>query len=490
MTALTAIRRAEAAPQAAQDLNGILHLLTCGSVDDGKSTLIGRLLWDATDLYEDQREALKRSGRTAGGSAHPDFSLLVDGLVAEREQGITIDIAWRYFDTESRRFVIIDSPGHEQYTRNMASGASHADVAIMLVDARHGVKRQTRRHAAILDIVGVKRVILAVNKMDLVDWSQERFRAIEADFRELTLRFGFREAIAIPVSAVNGDNVARRSEVMPWYAGPSLLEHLERLPPRDSTPAGPFRMPVQMVLRDGLDFRGLAGTVSSGCVCVGDRVTDALSGQSAHVLRIVTMGRDLEFASQGQAVALQLDADLDVARGAVLSALESPPTIATHLEARLIWLWETPFDPRAGYLLRTATDLTPISALTIKSLLDLETLAAQPAEACTVNDIALAGITLGRPVAIDPFGANPATGSFLIVDAATGASVAGGTISAAMSASETSAASAYRLTREMLEKGLCRDLGSSEEDRREFQRRASEAALLLHAAGVPVKLEL
>ena len=210
MTALTAIRRAETAPEPAHELNGILHLLTCGSVDDGKSTLIGRLLWDASDLYDDQRETLKRSGRTAGGSAHPDFSLLVDGLVAEREQGITIDIAWRYFDTETRRFVIIDSPGHEQYTRNMASGASHADVAIMLVDARHGVKRQTRRHAAILDIVGVKRVILAVNKMDLVDWSQERFRAIEADFRELTLRFGFREAIAIPVSAVTGDNVARR----------------------------------------------------------------------------------------------------------------------------------------------------------------------------------------------------------------------------------------------------------------------------------------
>ncbi len=490
MTALTAIRRAETAPETAKELNGILNLLTCGSVDDGKSTLIGRLLWDASDLYDDQRETLQRSGKTAGGSVHPDFSLLVDGLVAEREQGITIDIAWRYFDTETRRFVVIDSPGHEQYTRNMASGASHADVAIMLVDARHGVKRQTRRHAAILDIVGVKRVILAVNKMDLVDWSQERFRAIESDFRELTLRFGFREAIAIPVSAVTGDNVARRADTMPWYTAPSLLEHLEKLPARDTTPVGPFRMPVQTVLRDGLDFRGLAGTVSSGRVCVGDRVTDAVSGASAHVLRIVTMGRDLEIASQGQAVALQLDTDIDVARGAVLAATNSRPTVATRLETRLVWLWETPYDPRAGYLLRTTTDLAPISALSITSLLDLETLAAQPAQTCTANDIALASITLGRPVAIDPFGDNPATGCFLIVDAVSGATVAGGVVTSARNAEEEASAETFRLTREMLQKGLCRDLGDTEDERREFQRRANEAALILHAAGIPVKLEL
>jgi bifunctional enzyme CysN/CysC len=490
MTALTAIRRAATAPEATHELNGILHLLTCGSVDDGKSTLIGRLLWDASDLYDDQRETLKRSGRTAGGTDNPDFSLLVDGLVAEREQGITIDIAWRYFDTTTRRFVIIDSPGHEQYTRNMASGASHADVAIMLVDARHGVKRQTRRHAAILDLVGVRRVILAVNKMDLVDWSQERFRSIEADFRELVLRFGFREAIAIPVSAVDGDNVARGSEHMPWYAGPYLLEHLERLPARDTTPTGSFRMPVQTVLRDGLDFRGLAGTVSSGRVCVGDRVTDALSGQSAHVLRIVTMGRDLEIASQGQSVALQLDIDIDVARGAVLACADTQPTVANRIDARLVWLAETSFDPRAGYLLRTATDLAPISTLAIKSLLDLETLATQPSQSCAVNDIAIAEIALGRPVAVDPFGTNPATGCFLVVDAVTGATVAGGVVAAAASAAETTAAATFVLTRDMLARGLCSDLAGGERDRAEFERRAGEAARLLQAAGVPVKLEL
>ena len=489
MTALTAIRHADLAPAFNQPLNGILHLLTCGSVDDGKSTLIGRLLWDATDLYDDQRETINRSSNAATGGAHPDFSLLLDGLVAEREQGITIDIAWRYFDTATRRFVVIDSPGHEQYTRNMASGASHADVAIMLVDARAGIKRQTRRHAAILDLVGVKRVILAVNKMDLVDWSQEKFRAIEADFRELTLRFGFREAIAIPVSAIGGDNVARMSEHMPWYPGPHLLEYLERTPTRDVTARGAFRFPVQTVLRDGVDFRGLAGTVASGCISVGDRVTDVLSGKGAHVLRIATMDGDLEIAKQGQAVALQLDADVDIARGAVLSAADSPPTVAAHIDARIVWLWETPFDPGSGYFLRTATDLAPISTIAIKSLLDLETLVVKPSEKCGVNDIALASITLGRPVAVDPFSQNPGTGAFLIIDALTGASVAGGVISAATSG-ETDSASAFRLTRELLERGLCRDLGDSDEDRREFQRRANETALLLHAAGIPVKIEI
>ncbi len=326
--------------------------------------------------------------------------------------------------------------------------------------------------------------------MDLVDWSQERFRAIEADFRELTLRFGFRDAVAIPVSAVSGDNVARRSDIMPWYTGPYLLEHLERIPARDTTPSGPFRLPVQTVLRDGLDFRGLAGTVSSGRVCVGDRITDALSGKSAHVLRIATMGRDLEFAQQGQAVALQLDTDIDVARGAVLATPDTQPTVATRIEARLVWLWETPFDPRAGYLLRTATDLAPISSINIKSLLDLETLAAQPAHGASVNDIAIAEITLGRPVAVDAFAAIPGTGTFLIIDATTGASVAGGVISSAANGGAADAASIFRLTREMLEKGICRDLGRGEDDRHEFQRRANEAALLLRAAGVDVKLEL
>ncbi|HEX4892303.1 MAG TPA: GTP-binding protein, partial [Hyphomicrobiaceae bacterium] len=259
------------------DLAGIVHVLTCGSVDDGKSTLIGRLLWDASSLPEDTRATIQRS---AGPDGIPDVSLLVDGLLAEREQGITIDIAWRYVDAGSRRIVIIDSPGHEQYTRNMASGASHADVAVMLVDARDGVKPQTRRHAAILDLVGVRHVVLAVNKMDLIGWDETRFRAIEADFKALALRFGFRNSRAIPVSARLGDNVASRSARMPWYDGPILIERLSSVTSRVISSERAFRFPVQTVLRAG-DFRGLAGTVASGRIAVGETVFDAASGRSA-----------------------------------------------------------------------------------------------------------------------------------------------------------------------------------------------------------------
>jgi len=480
-------------------LDGILHVLTCGSVDDGKSTLIGRLLWDASDLYDDQRAAIERSAAKTGG--RPDYSLLVDGLVAEREQGITIDIAWRYFDSDKRRIVIIDSPGHEQYTRNMASGASHADVAIMLVDARSGVKRQTRRHAAILDLMGVKRVVLAVNKMDLVGWSQSAFQAIAADFAALTAGYGFTGAVAIPLSAVGGDNIAARSASTGWYDGPTLLEHLESLPPRTSVVSGPFRMPVQTVLRDGQDFRGLAGTVASGRVCVGDRVVDVLSGQSSRVLRIATMDRDLEIATTGQAVALQLEHDLDIARGAVLSGSVAP-VAATHVEARLVWLSQTPFDAKGGYLLRTPTDLVPVSAIEISALLDLETMAVSPAAGCGLNDIAIANLTLGRPAALDRFGDIAATGNVLLVDALTGASMAGGVVTVATAAavagrstaatpastSSAKAGPAVVISRAALAAGLCADLGTTADDQAEFDRRAREVAALLAAAGITAVL--
>ena len=472
-----------------RDLNGIVHLLTCGSVDDGKSTLIGRLLWDASDLYEDQRENVRKSGRKAADSDLPDFSMLLDGLVAEREQGITIDIAWKYFDTETRRFVIIDSPGHEQYTRNMASGASHADVAILLVDARSGVKKQTKRHAAILDLVGVKRVVLAVNKMDLVGYSEDVFRKIDADFRTLCWKFGFWDAAAIPLSAVYGDNVSTRSETMPWYKGPSLLEHLEKAPSRGTASGGPFRFPVQTVLRDGADFRGLAGTVSSGSVKVGDTVCDALSGRSAKVVRIATMDGDLDIATAGRAVALQLDSDIDVSRGAVMAAPEMRPVAAQTVEARLVWLSETPFDARTGYLLRTVTDLVPISSLEIKALLDLETMSSHPSTHCDVNDIAVARISLGRPAAIDVFTEISETGTLMIVDAVTGASIAGGVATAVNSKGDAPGDGHFVLTREMLGNGLCRDLSLSSTDREEFMRRANEAAILLRAAGVSVAIE-
>jgi len=476
----------------ARDLNGILRLLTCGSVDDGKSTLIGRLLWDASDLYDDQRATIERS-KLAGSSGLPDFSLLVDGLAAEREQGITIDIAWRYFDTERRRFVVIDSPGHEQYTRNMASGASHADVAIMLVDARSGIKKQTRRHAAILDLMGVRRVVLAVNKMDLVAFDQSKYEAIAADFSKLTDRFGFTEAIAIPLAAVTGDNVAQASPHTPWYSGPTLLEHLDRLPSRITQTSTQFRMPVQTVLRDGLDFRGLAGTVASGSVCVGDRISDVLSEQSSRILRIATMGRDLEVARAGQAVAIQLEHDLDIARGAILSGAGSEPTAATTLDVRFVWLSDAPFDAKASYLLRTATDLVPVAKLDIQALLNLETLDAQPATRCAMNDIALAGIALGRPAAVDVFVDQPETGSFMVVDALTGASVAGGVILSARAAIGQhipTTPAGFIVSREMLAAGLCADLGASAADRAEFDRRAFELAKLFAATGAAISFDI
>lgn len=472
----------------APELSGLLRVLTCGSVDDGKSTLIGRLLWDATDLYDDQRETLRRGKTVDGGN--PDFSLLMDGLVAEREQGITIDIAWRYFDTATRRIVVIDSPGHEQYTRNMASGASHADVAILLIDARHGIKKQTRRHAAILDLVGVKRVILVVNKMDLVDWSESTFRKIEADFETFSWRFGFWETTVIPTAAVSGDNVASPSAHMPWYSGPTLLEHLESLPSRVTEPTGPFRFPVQTVLRDSRnDFRGLAGTVSGGSVRVGETVVDALSQRKAKILRISTMDGDLETASQGQAVAIQLDTDIDVARGAVLSKGDMPPLAARVLEARMVWLSETAYDPRGSYLLRTATDLAPVSNLKISALLDLETLETHKADACATNDIAIGTIALGRTAAIDTFTEAPETGSFVLVDAITGGSVAGGVITAAKAEAAEADENTFVLTRAMLERGLNADLGDSAQSEAEFRRRANEVALILRAAGINVEIE-
>lgn len=473
------------------DPSDSVRLLTCGSVDDGKSTLIGRLLWDASDLHEDQQAILMRD---AGTSGQPDFSRLVDGLAAEREQGITIDIAWRYFDTSSRRIVIIDSPGHEQYTRNMASGASHADVAILLTDARHGIKRQTKRHAAILDLMGVRRVILAVNKMDLVDYSEDRFRQIEHEFRALAWRFGFRDAVAIPVAALGGDNVANRSAAMSWYEGPTLLSQLQAVPVRADEDNAPFRFPVQYVVREGGDFRGLAGTVASGRVAVGDDVHDGLSGRTAKLSRIVTYDGDVASAEAGHAVVLELDTDIDVARGAVLSDMEVPIGVREQFGVRLVWLSETPYDPANGYLLRTATDLVPIDALDIAARLNLETLATEPSDyACAMNDIADAQVRLGRRVAVDAFGEVASTGNVMIVDALTGASVAGGVITDLANdradAEVVELGDIFLLDKARLAAGLCRDLGDAAGDRSEFKRRADEVAILMQAAGVKVRIE-
>ena len=494
-TPTTAAATPTTAAASGRDLAGIVRVLTCGSVDDGKSTLIGRLLWDASDLFEDQREALRRSGRRVLDGQHLDYSLLVDGLLAEREQGITIDIAWRYFDTAARRFTIIDSPGHEQYTRNMASGASHADVAVMLIDARHGIKRQTRRHAAILDLFGVRRVVLAINKMDLVDWSEARFREIDADFRSLLQGFRFDEAVAIPVAAVTGDNVARLSEVMGWYSGPTLLGQLDKPLSAVADTGVSFRMPVQSILRDGQDFRGLAGTVSAGQVAPGDSIIDVVSGREARIARIATMDGDLDRAYRGQAVALLLDRDIDVSRGAVLATAVKPPTAARSLDVRLVWLAETAFDVKTHYLLRTATDVVPVSRLAIAALLDLETMVAAPSSACAMNDIAVATIDLGRATALDTFAVAPETGSFVLVDFVTGATLAGGVVTAARAdlPSELGVAapgSAYVLTRAILTGGVCADIAGDATMSAEFARRAEAVAGILRAAGLRVDVQI
>ena len=470
-------------PQAAR---AMLKVLTCGSVDDGKSTLLGRLLWDTGKVFEDHRGAIVRA---AGHGATPDLSLLVDGLQAEREQGITIDIAWRYIDTPRRRLVFIDSPGHEQYTRNMATGASQADVAVLLVDARHGAKRQTRRHVAICELMGVRQLILAVNKMDLVGWSSARFDEVETEFQDLAADLRLARVTAIPISALGGDNVVRRSPAMPWYTGPTLVDWLEELEPMAQAVTAPFRMPVQLVVRAGSDFRGYAGTISSGCIAAGDRVLEPVSGVSARVRRIATMDGDLPLAQAGDAVTFQLDTDLDIARGTVLAAPDRPPRVARALEARMVWLSDRPFDPRAGYLLRAATDVVPVMSIDIAQVLDVDRLQPRCAASCRANDIADCRIVLARRTVLDPFKQSRETGAFVLVDAIDGATVAGGVVTALVEGTSRVRSGAFVLTRTALERGLCADLGSGPRDQEEFKRRANEVALLLRSAGVAVELE-
>ena len=464
----------------------IVRVLTCGSVDDGKSTVIGRLLWDAAELPEDTRATI---GASTGPDGVPDVSLLLDGLEAERAQGITIDIAWRYFDVARRRYVIIDCPGHEQYTRNMATGASQADIAIMLIDARHGIKPQTRRHAAILHLVGIRRVILAVNKIDLVDWSQTAFRDIAEEFQGIARQSGFDDAIAIPVSGRLGDNVATRSNRTPWYTGPTLLDSLDVSASGLAGKSAEFRMPVQWVSRSNKDFRGLAGTITSGSIRIGDEIVDALSGRRARINRIVTFAGELDTASTGRAVTIGLDRDLDIARGSVLSSAEDPIKLARTIDARLVWLADDG-PGHGGLLFRTATDLVPVSHFSVRSRLDLATLVTQKAKTCGPNDIADVRFALSRQAAVDRFFEAPGTGRFVLIDALTGATVAGGVVTAVATEKERDQGASFRLTRSLLASTVCADLRSEADSDHEFRRRASEVASLLSAAGVSVEIDL
>ena len=411
----------------------LLRFITCGSVDDGKSTLIGRLLYDCQLLFEDQLAQLDADSSKFGTTGEePDMALLVDGLQAEREQGITIDVAYRFFTTDKRKFVVADTPGHEQYTRNMATGASHSELAVLLVDARHGVLTQTRRHSYIVSLLGIRNVVLAVNKMDLVDWDEATFERIAGEYRTFAHQVGIEQVTCIPVSALKGDNISKRSQSMPWFRGPSLLEQLETAELADDAHARPFRLPVQWVNRPNLDFRGYAGTVQGGRVQVGDEVAVLPSGKTSRVSRIVTMDGDREAAQSGQAVTLTLEDEIDVSRGDVIAPAQDRPTVTDQVHAHLIWMDETEMLPGRSYLIHLGTAFVGGQINRIKHTVNVNTLEETAASHLDLNDVAVCDVAFDRPVPFDPYADNPATGSFIVIDRMTNATVGAGMIDYAL----------------------------------------------------------
>jgi sulfate adenylyltransferase large subunit len=402
---------------AAHQAKDVLRFLTCGSVDDGKSTLIGRLLHDTEQLFDDQVVALAKDSRKHGTQGEKlDLALLVDGLAAEREQGITIDVAYRFFSTEKRTFIVADTPGHEQYTRNMATGASMADLAVILVDARKGLTRQTRRHSLIVSMLGIRHVVLAVNKMDAVGWSQDAYEAIMADYAALATDLGFSGVTGIPLSALNGDNVVYPAAAAPWYDGPTLLAHLERVEIGTETEAQPFRMPVQWVNRPNADFRGFSGFVTSGTIRPGDRIRVLPSGQESAIARIVTSGRDLDEVVAGQSVTLTLADEIDISRGDVLCAADAPAQVGERLAARLFWMGGEAVRPGASYLLKIGARTVGAAIAEVKSRVDLETLTLQPVPSLEDNDVGDVVIALDRPIGFDPYAESRETGGFILID--------------------------------------------------------------------------
>src|SRR3954469_6260390 len=400
----------------AQSRVDVLRFIACGSVDDGKSTLIGRLLHDANQLFEDQLSRLKRDSRRYGTQdGDIDYALLVDGLTAEREQGITIDVAYRFFATDKRCFIVADTPGHEQYTRNMATGASTADLAVLLVDARKGVTRQTRRHSLIVATLGIRHVVLAVNKMALVGWSQDAFEKIMADHAALAADLGFAGVTGIPLSALNGDNVVYPAAAAPWYAGPTLLAHLEKVEIDAGPAAQPFRMPVQWVNRPNADFRGFSGFVTSGSVRPGAKVRVMPSGKETAVARIVTSDGDLDEAVAGQSVTLTLADEIDVSRGDVLCAAAAPAQVGERFAARLFWMAGEPVRPGASFLLKIGTRTVGATIAEVKGRVDLETLDLKPVPSLEDNDVGDVVIALDRAVGFDPYGESRETGGFLLL---------------------------------------------------------------------------
>ncbi|UXN60839.1 sulfate adenylyltransferase subunit CysN [Phyllobacterium zundukense] len=519
---------------AEQEKKSLLRFLTCGSVDDGKSTLIGRLLYDTKLIFEDQLAALTKDSRKHGTNGEDiDFALLVDGLEAEREQGITIDVAYRFFSTPKRKFIVADTPGHEQYTRNMATGASTADLAIVLVDARQGILRQTRRHSFIASLLGIRNIILAVNKIDLVDYSQDIFDKIVADYQEFASKLGFNTIQAIPLSARFGDNVIGPSANLPWYKGPALLQHLENVPLESADEARPFRFPVQFVNRPNLDFRGFSGTIASGSVAPGDEVVVAKSGKSSRVKRIVTWDGDLKSAGEGEAVTIVLDDEIEVSRGNMLVAPDARPDVADQFAANVVWFAEHALIPGRSYILRTETDQVTATITDLKYRIDINSFAQEAAKSLDLNEVGVVNISTQEPIAFDAYKSNRSTGSFILIDRLTNATVGAGMIDFALrrasnvhwQALDVDKASraaqkdqkpavvwftglsgsgkstianlvekrlsslgkhTYILDGDNVRHGLNRDLGFTEEDRVENIRRVGEVAKLMADAGLIV----
>ena len=413
---------------ALHERKGLLRFITCGSVDDGKSTLIGRLLYESKMLFDDQLEALEADSEKVGTTGGVlDFALLLDGLSAEREQGITIDVAYRFFSTDRRKFIVADTPGHEQYTRNMVTGASMADVAVILVDARKGVLTQTRRHSYLVSLVGIRRVALVINKMDLIGYSPESFREIEVDYRKFADSLGFEEITCLPISALEGDNIVTLSANTPWYKGPTLMGFLESVEVDEHRMQQlPFRMSVQWVNRPSLDFRGFAGMIAGGQLRKGDRIAAFPSGRETSVARILGPDGDINLAVAGQSVTLTLADEIDVSRGDLLAPPDSPPGVADQFEATVVWMSESPMLPGRTYLMKIGAKTASATILPLKYKVNVNTLEQTPGNELELNEIGVCQLELDRPIAFDPYDQNRETGSLILIDRLTNNTVGAG----------------------------------------------------------------
>jgi bifunctional enzyme CysN/CysC len=421
----------------AHEHKSLLRFITCGSVDDGKSTLIGRLLYESKMIFEDQLATLEADSKkvgTQGGDL--DFALLVDGLAAEREQGITIDVAYRFFSTDKRKFIVADTPGHEQYTRNMVTGASTADVAIILIDARKGILTQTRRHSYIASLLGIRKVVLAINKMDLMGYEQETFDTIVDEYRDFAQQIGLDDFTPIALSALKGDNILEASDAMPWYHGPTLMGFLEEVEIDEDVQQRPFRLPVQWVNRPNQDFRGFAGLIASGTVQVGQRLRSLPSGKQSTVTRIVTMDGDLPRAVAGQSVTVTLADEIDISRGDILVPADEPAGVADQFQATLIWMHEEPMLPGRPYLLKLGTQTVTASLAHPKYKVNVNTLEHLAAKQLELNEIGVCNLNLDRAIAFDPYAENRETGGFILIDRITNDTVGAGLIQFALRRSE------------------------------------------------------